>query len=191
MIYEVLISTTRFIDHFIIDRIHYALLFILLFAKIRKSIDKTGAFQVVRFIMLSYSTLTIIQLLLPLISGLDLKNETWDFLERAYHSEYDIFTHFIIFLVLNCVLPLILFSNKLANNTWLVILLAVLMNGGKIFENFVMTVISFHRDYPDLSEGFERILSTSLISVAYGICGSVIAISLSLLLKKIKKPKML
>ncbi len=182
--YDALLSITRFIDQFIIDRIHYTILFIILIAKIRKSIDKEGALQVLRFMMLGYSMLMVIELILPFISVLNIKNEAWKFLQST-NGWY--FYSYLFMMLFKCFLPLILFSNKLASKTGILLFVGVLMNFGMIFESFVITVTSIHRDYPDMSDALFFVSMMILSAIICGIYSSAIAFSISWFYTKIKK----
>jgi hypothetical protein len=96
---------------------------------------------ILKWIMIGYAGLCIFQLIL-LLSFVEIGDS---FIESVTGEFW--FSYWLMWSA-NTILPLILLFKRIGDKLIFLLLVAILMNSGWLFESFVIHVTSFHRDYP-------------------------------------------
>lgn len=140
---ELFIELLSFIDDHFIDGIFVSVLLIVIVRKFLKSIKTKTALEILSYLMVFYSLLSIIYLFLILVVKVDSGLYT-SFINRAtgfYKLTY------IAMLLTHSFLPLLLLFKKFRNKLYLVFFIALFMNLGWLFESFLIHLTTIHRDY--------------------------------------------
>lgn len=146
----------------------------------KRKIETVISLEIIRWILISYSILTIISWLLLFMFP---HSEKYAFLERAT-GQYA--WAYWIMLIMNCVIPLLLINKKIGKNIYIIFLISLFMNLGWLFEKFVIIVTSFHRNYPNNEYALSLINSRELIIVTKGFCIGLISLIIGNGIKKLK-----
>jgi hypothetical protein len=118
-----------------------------------KRIDIHYAKSILKWIMIGYACLAIVNYVITLIDEFlsPIEFSGYSFGERAFGNGWFAFWFMLIG---SLALPFILLSKRIGTNLIFLFLVAVLMNIGWLFESFIVIVTSFHRDY--IPAGFGR-----------------------------------
>ena len=144
-----------------------SVLFVIIIARFFKSVDTKHAFNMLRWLVISYTIAIGFATLIQLITGASS-------FTRATGPYW--FTYWVM-LVGSCIFPFTLLYRRFANKKYFLLLVAVIMNLGWLFESFVIHVISIHRDYLPPSEQ-----SNSLITYLLPFKREIIIMTKGLLL---------
>lgn len=142
---EVYNDFVGFISRYLISGIFISVL-VLWVATFIKKLDVQHAKSILRWIMIGYACLAVVNLIVLVIneffSGVEFAG--YSIGERAFG---DYWFSFWFILICNLVVPLILFSKWISNKIIFLFLVAMMMNIGWLFESFVIHLSNIHRDY--------------------------------------------
>ncbi len=99
-----------------------------------------SAYGTIKWMMICYAVLVIIQMVMLLSSNDNLSGQ-WQRATGPYWFAY-------WFMVLSgTVFPLLLLVKKIGNKVYLLLLISVLMNAGWLFDDIIIRVTDMHRDH--------------------------------------------
>ena len=143
------------ISNYLIKGIFISVLVIICSRKIfKKNFDTRNAITIVRWILLCYSILALVYFLLCVLLPTDLNTYSSYFRERATGP----YSFAFWTMQLTAFLPLVLFFKNLSNKIYMILMLAILVNIGWLFESFVIHLTIMRRDYSGETGGFKAYL---------------------------------
>ncbi len=150
----IFVEIIGFINTYFIKGIFISVLVIILTSKLfKKNFDTKNAISIIKWVLLSYSSLMLIYFILLALSPAKSTNYLY-FQERAM-GPYN----FAFWLVaLGSVLPLILFFKKLGNRVYFIFILTVFVNLGWLMESLIIHTTSMERDYAPNVSGIKAYL---------------------------------
>jgi hypothetical protein len=152
------------------------LILIELFFKFRYKTKK--ALNIIRYLIISYTIITIIHFLIELT----IKPDEFELISRVTGSWK---LAYLLIFICATILPLTLFNKKLASKSLYLLLIGSLMKIGAFFERIVIVVTSFHRDY--LTNGnIEPFLPKEVILIIV-LQGSILGILTLLIVEIIER----
>jgi hypothetical protein len=124
---------------FLTSGIPIAILVVLIGRTIFQNNSFEHSTQWIRIILLTQAAITLITFFYVIFLSKD------ENLPGRFNDKYSAF-YFFLFLS-NTLLPLLLLNERLGKNLWVLLIVGILMNFGRIFESIVVMVTSYHRDY--------------------------------------------
>lgn len=155
-------------------------LIILIRLVFKEKIETVISLEIIRWILISYSLITIISWLLLLIFP---HSEKYAFLDRAtgpYAWAY------WLMLLMNCVVPLILLNKNIGKKIYIIFFISLFMNFGWLFERFVIIVTSIHRDYASNAFDYQILNSRESLILMKGFFVGLITLIIGNGIKKLK-----
>ncbi|MDF2454737.1 MAG: hypothetical protein K0R51_730 [Cytophagaceae bacterium] len=113
----------------------------------KNKIDTHYALQILRGLILSYAALALIHFILTILSVSE-NEPPVVFINRAFGPYW--WAYWMMFLG-HSILPFLLTTKRIGTNAYLLLLIALLMNIGWLFESFVIHMTNLHRDFVDHS----------------------------------------
>lgn len=137
-------DTITFIDQYCIDGIFISVLLILLIRLLFKyKTDTHYAALLLKWLILSFSFLILINIIEQLLFPRQAESQV-SFINRAFGPYF--WAYWIMFFF-SALFPLLLLFKKLGDRLYFLLLVAILMNIGWLFESFVIHMSSLHRDF--------------------------------------------
>lgn len=141
------------VDGFLLRGIFISVIVILLAKLVFKNrIHIVISLNIIRISLIIHSVVYIIQFLTSLLFD-NLNNTFWS---RAFGPHW---WAYWVMMIMNSLLPLTLLIKKVGNKNSYLLLVAILMNIGWIFESFVIHVTNIEREYMD--ENYNPYLPTN------------------------------
>lgn len=137
------IELISFLGHNLIQGIFISLLLIILVKLLsRNKIETALSSQIIRWTIIIYSIGAIISSLVILIFFE--QTEKYAFMNRITGPYW---WSYLLMFIFNSFLPLILLNNKMGKKNSIILIIALLMNIGWLFESFIIHITSMHSDY--------------------------------------------
>lgn len=136
---ELFFAITDLLHDLLINGLFISVLFIICTGRILKKIDTKQPLNILRWIIITYATLSIISLQVAFLAKEDIA-----FLNRATGPYW---WSYLLMLVCSSLFPFILLHKKLRHNKTLLFVVSMAINIGWLFERYVIIVTSLHRDY--------------------------------------------
>jgi hypothetical protein len=180
---DTFIEILQVITNNLIRGIFISVLFVIIIARFFKSLDTKYAFNILQWLIISYAIAGIILMFMQLITQ-GLSSFT-----RATGPYW--FAYWIIILG-SCIFPFALLFRKFANKKYFILLVAVIINLGWLFESFVIHVTTIHRDYLPPSDNNDSFITyllpfkRELIVVTKGLLLGIFVILAGNLISKTK-----
>lgn len=180
------IEILQVINNNLVRGIFISVLFVIIIGRYFKAINTEYAFSILRWLIILYTTASVIFIITQLTA-----QGTSSF-TRATGSYW--FAYWIM-LVSSCVFPFILLLKKFANKKYILLLVAIIINLGWLFESFVIHITSIHRDYLPPSEYGNSFITSllpfkwELIVIAKGLLLGIFVILAGNFIFRIKQKK--
>lgn len=149
----------------------------------RNKFQTKKVFNLVRWVIIGYTLISVVYFIL----GLLIQPESFAITSRA--SGPYAWAYWAMFISAN-LLPLTLLSTKIAANRWYLLFVAFFMKIGAYFEQFIIRITSFHRDFPSEIEIFNFTSFNSLLPfIVQGMLIAIVTLALVELISKKEKSK--
>ncbi len=154
----------------------------------KNKIDTYYALQILRWIILTYTALVLIRFVIAvlLLSG---DESPVVFINRAFGPYW--WAYWTMFLG-HSILPFLLTIKRIGTNAYFLLVIAVLMNIGWLFESFVIVMTTLHRDFAEHSGEQDSLLFQYVfILIMNGICLGILVLLIGNVIKyfNFSKPK--
>ncbi len=155
-----------------IHGIFISVFIVLLAQRVFKKIDIKNAIRIIKWTLITYGLVVLLYSMILFFYSND-SNSKFEFLARV-NGSYK-YAYWLI-LILHSIFPLLLFFRKIGNKVYFVLLVAVLMNIGWLFESFVIHLTSAHRDYLPAVNDYNSYLPYpgEFIQIIQGCCVGII-----------------
>jgi hypothetical protein len=154
-----------------------ATLTLIIVDRISKHFEITTTLNILRFILATFGTLTLIFFLIQIFQNQTEGETISTYIGRA-NGIYWI--GYLFMIISNTILPILLLFKKLGLNKYIVLVTTILMNSGRIIEWIILQSVAYHRKYAHFDFGLNKIGS----AIGKGLVIATILILIGMAYKK-------